>query len=86
MRRRQATEWFRQTVERAVDVGLVPEGRRITTHTLRHSYARHILASGVPINNLSRWLGHSPLQLTLVYLELLPDPEGSLAKVPQVVH
>ena len=29
------------------------------THTLRHSAARHWLASGVPINVVSRWLGRS---------------------------
>ena len=34
------------------------------------------------INYLSRWLGHSSIQTTLIYLELLPDPTGSLAVVP----
>ena len=57
-------------------------GRRIGTHTLRHSYARHLLMNGVPINALSRWLGHANLSTTLVYLELVPDPAGSLARVP----
>ena len=31
---------------------------------------------------LSRWLGHSSIQTTLIYLELVPDPTGSLATVP----
>ena len=42
----------------------------VGTHTLRHSYARHLLMHGVPINYLSRWLGHSSIQTTLIYLEL----------------
>ena len=54
----------------------------ISTHTLRHSYARHLLMNGIPINYLSRWLGHSSIQTTLIYLELVPDPTGSLAMVP----
>ena len=29
-----------------------------------------------------RWLGHSFIQTTLIYLELVPDPTGSLASVP----
>ena len=57
-------------------------GKRVGTHTLRHSYARHLLMNGIPINYLSRWLGHSSIQTTLIYLELVPDPTGSLASVP----
>ena len=30
----------------------------------------------------SRWLGHNSIQTTLIYLELVPDPTGSLAMVP----
>ena len=60
----------------------MPPGRHISNHTLRHSYARHLLVHGIPINYLSRWLGHSSIQTTLIYLELVPDPTGSLATVP----
>ena len=42
------------------------------THTLRHSYARHLLMNGIPINYLSRWLGHSSVQTTLIYLAMVP--------------
>ena len=31
---------------------------------------------------ISRWLGHASIQTTLVYLEWVPDPAGSLASVP----
>ena len=34
------------------------------------------------INYLSRWLGHSSVQTTLIYLELVPGPTESLAMVP----
>ena len=40
------------------------------------------VVNGIPINYLSRWLGHSSIQTTLIYLELVPDPTGSLAAVP----
>ena len=62
--------------------GAIAPGKRIGTHTLRHSYARHLLMNGIPINYLSRWLGHSSIQTTLIYLELVPDPSGSLLMVP----
>ena len=65
-----------------LQLGAIAPGRRVGTHTLKHSYARHLLVNGVPINYLSRWLGHSSIQTTLIYLELVPDPTGSLAAVP----
>ena len=61
-------------------------GKRIGTHTLRHSYARHYLLNGVPINHLSRWLGHSSIQTTLIYLELVLGPTGSVASIPLSVQ
>ena len=51
-----------------------PQGRSVGTHTLRHSFARHMLLNGIPLNYLSRWLGHGRVPTTLVYLELAPDP------------
>ena len=69
-------------MKRAEELGAIAPGKQIGTHTLRHSYARHLLVNGIPINYLSRWLGHSSIQTTLIYLELVPDPTGSLAIVP----
>ena len=80
--RTTAWRWVQKAVERAEQLGAIPLGREVGTHTFRHSYARHLLMNGIPINYLSRWLGHSSIQTTLIYLELVPDPSGSLAAVP----
>ena len=77
-----AWRWVKTAVKRAEELGAISSGKHISTHTLRHSYARHLLMNGIPINYLSRWLGHSSIQTTLIYLELVPDPTGSLAAVP----
>lgn len=77
-----ADRWIREATAGAQKAGAIALGRKISNHTLRHSYARHLLTSGIPINYLSRWLGHSSIQTTLIYLELVPDPSGSLAMVP----
>ena len=77
-----AWRWVQTAVKRAEELGAIAPGKRVGTHTLRHSYARHLLMNGIPINYLSRWLGHSSIQTTLIYLELVPDPTGSLAMVP----
>ena len=80
--RSTAWRWVQSAVFRAEVYGTLPPGLRIGTHTFRHSYARHLLMHGIPINHLSRWLGHASITPTLVYLELVPDPEGSLAAIP----
>ena len=77
-----AWRWVRVAVRRAEELWAVVPGRKIGTHTLRHSYARHLLMNGIQINYLSRWLGHSSIQTTLIYLDLVPDPSGSLDRVP----
>ena len=77
-----ALRWVRQAVNKAIELNQLPSGRKIGTHTLRHSAARHWLASGVPINVVSRWLGHASIQTTLIYLAILPDPAGYMERVP----
>ena len=77
-----AWRWVQRANARAAELGGLPEGKRITTHTLRHSAARHWLASGIPINVVSRWLGHASLRTTLIYLEVLPDPLVDIERVP----
>jgi site-specific recombinase XerD len=67
---------------RAVELGTLPIRKHVTTHTPRHSAARHWLASGIPINVVSCWLGHASLQTTLIYPEVLPDPLGDIERVP----
>ena len=52
-----AWRWVKTAVKRAEELGAIAPGKRVGTHTLRHSYARHLLLNGIPINYLSRWLG-----------------------------
>jgi len=44
--------------------------KRISIHTLRHSYATHLLESGVNIRRIQQYLGHNSLNTTMVYLHL----------------
>ena len=62
-------------------MGAIPVEKAVSPHTLRHSAAIHWLACEVPINVVSQWLGHKDLQTTLIYLQFLPDPAGSMGQV-----
>ena len=44
--------------------------KKATIHTLRHSYATHLLEEGVSLRYVSQYLGHATLQQTLVYAHL----------------
>lgn len=44
--------------------------RGFTAHTLRHSFATHLLNSGVNIHVIKTLLGHAKLETTMVYLHL----------------
>lgn len=44
--------------------------KRITLHTLRHSYATHLLEHGMDIVSIKELLGHERIETTLVYLHV----------------
>jgi site-specific recombinase XerD len=59
----------------AVAEAQLPKGTCV--HTLRHSYATHLLEEGVSIRLISAYLGHSSLETTLIYTHLTAVNEAS---------
>ena len=44
-------------------------------HTLRHTFASHLVMKGVSIYKVSQWLGHRSVNTTMIYAHLAPQDE-----------
>jgi integrase len=63
--------WYRRIWRPALDVAGV---EHFKSHGLRHFYAASLLGQGVPVSEVSAWLGHTSVSFTeRYYANLMPD-------------
>ena len=72
---------FRMLQRRAKKAGLA---KRTYPHLFRHSRAVELLHAGVNVKAIQRFLGHTNLQVTSIYLEGLNGEEAmkEIAEIP----
>jgi integrase/recombinase XerD len=56
-------------------------GKKVSTHTLRHSYATHLLEAGASLKVIQKYMGHSSLQTTMIYLHLTEIAEANSRQI-----
>ena len=58
----------------------------VTVHTLRHSYATHLLEEGVSLRLISQYLGHDSLDTTVIYTHLTATSEDKARQALEKLH
>ena len=73
---------LRRAFKRAVNQAKIY--KHVGPHTLRHSFASHLLAAGTDIRTIQTLLGHKNVETTMIYTHITPDHNNVCSPLDQI--
>jgi integrase len=73
----RATAWRR--VIAVMEAARIPDGPHRCPKGLRHGYGVAAVTAGIPLNMVSKWMGHASLEITAIYANALGEEQRHIA-------
>lgn len=73
--------WIRRELIKTAQAAGIPDLTKV--HTLRHTFASHLVMQGVDLPTVGRLMGHTNIATTMIYAHLAPDHlANAVTKLP----
>jgi len=73
----RSTGW--RVIKTVMEEAGIQDGAHKMPKGLRHAYGIHALNKGIPLNMLSKWMGHATMEVTAIYANAVGQEQQNIA-------